>query len=191
MSLYLFFDCLAMSSTPLPYMYYYRQFCPTFGTDLWRDPRGLSAATDAALESGWLKGKVHPVTQKPLQIVRPAVGPGSMVCVLSHGAHAVSPKAPGAKTRWCSLFCYRKEDDRVPPPLIGVPPRWVRKADDPESPLPAVLRELLVGRPGTKRQNYTDWAKERNELQKYEETKGRTHEGTPIGSILPLDRWPA
>lgn len=76
------------------------------------------------------------------------------MCVLSHGAHAVSPKAPFAKTRWCSLFCYRKEDDRVPPPLIGVPPRWVSKADDPQSPLPAVLRELLVGRPGSKRQKH-------------------------------------
>jgi hypothetical protein len=43
---------------------------------------------------------------------------------------------PGAATRWCSLFCYRKEDDRVPPPLIGIPPRWVRKADDPDDPLP-------------------------------------------------------
>ena len=50
--------------------------------------------------------------------------------VLSHGAHGVAPKAEGASTRWCSLFCYRKEDPRVPPPLIGVPPRWVRKAQE-------------------------------------------------------------
>ncbi len=78
----------------------------------------------------------------------------------------------------------------MPPPLIGVPPRWVRKADDPEMPLPTILRELLVGRPGAKRQSYAEWARTRNELQKYEETGGRTHKGTPMGSLLPLDRWP-
>lgn len=100
------------------------------------------------------------VTGQPLRIVSPEVGPGSLVCVLSHGAHAVAPKAPEASTRWCSLFCYRKEDDRVPPPLIGVPPRWVRKADEGE--LPQVLTELLVGRKGAKRLSYAEWAEDRN-----------------------------
>ena len=70
------------------------------------------------------------MTGEPLRVVAPALSPGSLVCVLSHGAHGVAPKAEGASTRWCSLFCYRKEDPRVPPPLIGVPPRWVRKAQE-------------------------------------------------------------
>ena len=69
------------------------------GSHLWRDPGGLRAQTDEDLESGWLEGKLHPVTRQPLQIVRPALGPGSMVCVLSHGAHAVSPKRYGRTRR--------------------------------------------------------------------------------------------
>jgi hypothetical protein len=39
------------------------------GSHLWRDPGGLRAQTDEDLESGWLQGKLHPVTQQPLQIV--------------------------------------------------------------------------------------------------------------------------
>ena len=78
------------------------------GSHLWRDPGGLRGATDEDLEQGWLKGKHHPVTGEPLRIVSPTVGPGSLVCVLSHGAHAVAPKAPGAATRW-SVSCTNEE----------------------------------------------------------------------------------
>jgi hypothetical protein len=56
--------------------------------------------------AGWLRGKQHPITGAPLEIEELEVGPGSMVAVLCHGAHAVSPKTtPG--TRWGTIFGFR------------------------------------------------------------------------------------
>ena len=52
-----------------------------------------------------------------------------------------------------------------------------------------MLEGLLLGRRGTARQSHREWAEERNRLQVYEETGGRTAEGEPRGSKLPLDGW--
>ena len=78
------------------------------GSHLFRDPAGCWADTDEEMRQGWLAGRVHPVTLEPLQIEYISLPPGSVVCCLSHAAHAVAPKALGRQTRWCSLYCYKK-----------------------------------------------------------------------------------
>ena len=110
-----------------------------------RDPDGCRAATDGEMARGWLDGRVHPVTGRPLEMEHLSLPAGSVVCCLSHAAHGVSPKAAGRPTRLCSLFCYRKPwtDGRAQPPW-EVPPVWALKARRGE--LPPVLTELL--RPG-------------------------------------------
>ena len=115
------------------------------GSHLFRDPEGCRAATDGEMARGWLDGRVHPVTGRPLEMEHLALPAGSVVCCLSHAAHGVSPKAAGRQTRLCSLFCYRKPwtDGRAQPPW-EVPPVWALKARRGE--LPPVLTELL--RPG-------------------------------------------
>jgi hypothetical protein len=60
-----------------------------------------------------------------------------------------------------------KEDARVPPPLVGVPPRWVAKAD--EGVLPPVLRQLLTGHSreeGGHRQSFENWSEGFSQLQR-------------------------
>ena len=115
------------------------------GSHLLRDPDGCRAATDGEMAGGWLDGRVHPVTGRPLEMEHLALPAGSVVCCLSHAAHGVSPKAAGRQTRLCSLFCYRKPwtDGRAQPPW-EVPPVWALKALRGE--LPPVLTDLL--RPG-------------------------------------------
>jgi hypothetical protein len=120
------------------------------GSHLFRDPTGCRAADDEALESGWLQGRTHPVTGQSLQIERPALPPGSIVCCLGHAAHAVAAKAPHRAPRWCSLICYRKADDDtgIAQPPSAVPPVWAMKAQRGE--LSPLLTELL--RPSFDRQ---------------------------------------
>lgn len=113
------------------------------GSHLFRDSTGCQGATDEGMTRGWLAGKVHPVTTSPLQIEHLSLPPGSIVCCLSHAAHAVDPKTKNRKTRWCSLYCYKKEDDRsghVQPPS-ATPPVWGMKAQRDE--LPEVLGKLF------------------------------------------------
>ncbi len=76
---------------------------------------------------GWLEGRTHPVTGRPLEMEHLALPAGSVVCCLSHAAHGVAPKAVGRESRLCSLFCYRKPwaDGRAQPPW-EVPPVWAR-----------------------------------------------------------------
>lgn len=113
------------------------------GSHFFRDPTECRAATDAAINAGWLKDRVHPITGAPLVIEHLELPPGSVVCCLSHAAHGVAPKAAHRQTRWCSLACYKKADDtsgHLQPPS-AVPPLWALKAQRGE--LPAVLTELL------------------------------------------------
>jgi len=128
------------------------------GSHLFRDPAGCRAPDDDALRAGWLKDRRHPVTGRALEIEHLALPPGSIVCCLSHAAHAVAPKAQDRSTRWCSLFCYRKADEEngIVQPPHAVPPVWSLKAQRGE--LPATLtqlvqhsfdRELTGGRVGT------------------------------------------
>ncbi len=113
------------------------------GSHLFRDPAGCRAPDDEALREGWLRGRQHPVTGRPLEIERLALPPGSIVCCLSHAAHAVAPKARERSTRWCSLFCYRKADEvsGIAQPPHAVPPVWALKAKRGE--LPHALAQLL------------------------------------------------
>ena len=113
------------------------------GSHLFRDPGGCWAATDEEMEQGWLAGRVHPITSEPLQIEYLSIPPGTVVCCLSHAAHAVSPKAVDRTTRWCSLFCYKKPSDTTgyAQPSHSIPPVWAMKAQRGE--LPAVLTELF------------------------------------------------
>ncbi len=113
------------------------------GSHLFRDPAGCRAADDEALRSSWLQGREHPVTGRPLEIEAPALPAGSIVCCLSHTAHAVAPKAQDRDTRWCSLFAYRKADETngIAQPPQAVPPVWALKAQRGE--LPPTLTQLL------------------------------------------------
>ena len=65
------------------------------------------------------------------------------MCCLSHAAHAVSPKAVDKETRWATLYCYKKADERtgLVLPSHAVPPVWAVKAQRGE--LPKVLTELF------------------------------------------------
>ena len=113
------------------------------GSHLFRDPAGCRAASDEEMRRGWLAGRVHPITGEPLQMEHLSLPPGSVVCCLSHAAHAVAPKALGKRPRCCSLYCYKKPSDvsGYAQPPHSVPPVWAMKAQRGE--LPAVLTELL------------------------------------------------
>jgi hypothetical protein len=113
------------------------------GSHLFRDPAGCRFTTDIEMEQQWLANRVHPVTGDPLRIERLDLPPGSLVCCLTHAAHAVEPKAMDRKTRWCTVYCYKKPDDLtgfVQPPS-AIPLVWAMKAKRGE--LPELLRELL------------------------------------------------
>jgi len=105
------------------------------GSHLFRDPERCRAPSDEEMEQGWLKDRLHPVTNEPLEIERLSLEPGSVCCCLSHAAHAVAPKAQDRSTRWCSLYCYKKphETGEVQPPH-AVPPVWAMKAQRGELP---------------------------------------------------------
>jgi len=113
------------------------------GSHLFRDSNGCRAVTDEEMRQGWLRGRTHPVTGKPLEIEHFSLRPGSVVCCLSHAAHGVAAKKPNRPTRWCALMCYRRaaETDGHAQPPTSVPPVWAMKAQRRE--LPSVLTELL------------------------------------------------
>ena len=46
-----------------------------------------SAANDRAMEEGWMKGKVHPVTGQPLRCERLDLPPGSLICCNTRAPH--------------------------------------------------------------------------------------------------------
>ncbi len=113
------------------------------GSHLFREPDTCRAPSDEELAAGWMKEHLHPVTSEPLEIEHLSLEPGSVVCCLSHAAHAVSPKGTDKSTRWCSLYCYKKADvstGLVQPPS-AIPPVWAMKAQRGE--LPGVLTKLL------------------------------------------------
>ncbi len=125
------------------------------GSHLFRDPAGCRGPDDDALRQGWLSGRKHPVTGRPLEIERLDLPPGSIVCCLSHAAHAVAPKSQEGSTRWSSLFCYRKIDDvsGIAQPPSAVPAVWALKAQRGELGVdltgllrPSFDRALTAGR---------------------------------------------
>jgi hypothetical protein len=81
------------------------------GSHLFRDPaRCRGGVTDAEFAAGWMKGKRHPITGEPLTIKALSLPPGSLVSVVAHLAHGVSPRAAGGTSRYGSLWSYRVYD---------------------------------------------------------------------------------
>ena len=63
---------------------------------------------DTELQERWLDGKVDPATGRPLQVVYPALPPGSLLCFVHHMPHGVTRVEKG--TRWALLLTYRTMD---------------------------------------------------------------------------------
>ena len=99
------------------------------GSHLYRNVSPLEPDDDL-LRDGWLRGKRHPITGEPLAIMELSVGPGTIISLLAHGAHAVSPKInPG--TRLGTIFGFRKPDPerKIVTGMIEVPANWQKKRD--------------------------------------------------------------
>jgi hypothetical protein len=96
------------------------------GSHLFRDSR-LSAPDDAALKTGWLAGRRHPLTGEPLRIESLTAPPGTVVLMWTHAAHAVTPRKPGSATRWTVVYAYRNpgEPSRA---------RWISEAFERNPP---------------------------------------------------------
>jgi hypothetical protein len=89
------------------------------GAPLFRDPfcyGGNRTAWDEDMREGWLEGKRHPATGEPLRIVNHGLPPGSLLCFPHHMPHSVTPRKPGAPTRWAQLLTYRTIDESEPVP---------------------------------------------------------------------------
>ena len=84
---------------------------------------------DADMQANWLKGKIHAVTGKPLEIVHLSIPPGSMVSFVHHMPHHVQRRPPGAPTRWGLLMAYRTPDPDAAPAKWtgGIPTHWVER----------------------------------------------------------------
>ena len=76
------------------------------GSHLYRDSK-IQARTDEALQEGWLTGKMHPKTGKPLDIEALSAPPGTVALMWTHAAHAVSARKPDSRTRWTVVYAYR------------------------------------------------------------------------------------
>lgn len=76
------------------------------GSHLYRDGR-IHGGTDDALREGWLAGKTHPDTGKPLEIQALSVPHGTVILMWTHAAHAVTPRKQDSDTRWTVVYAYR------------------------------------------------------------------------------------
>ncbi|MCG9127500.1 phytanoyl-CoA dioxygenase family protein [Candidatus Poribacteria bacterium] len=76
------------------------------GSHLYRDPK-IHGATDEILREGWLAGKTHKETGKPMNIEELSVPSGTVVLMWTHAAHAVNPRKPDSDTRWTVVYAYR------------------------------------------------------------------------------------
>ena len=102
------------------------------GAHLYRIPYKWSTERpddDAAMKAGWLKGKIHAFTRKPLEIVHLSLPPGSMVSFVHHMPHYVGYRKPGTTTRWGLLMAYRTPDPDAEPEkwTNGIPTHWVEQ----------------------------------------------------------------
>ncbi len=99
---------------------------------------------DAALEAGWLRGKIHAFTGEPLKILRLALPPGSMVSFVHHMPHHVGYRQPGTPTRWGLLMAYRTPDPGAIPLRWskGVPAHWADRCAAEET-LSAAARRVF------------------------------------------------
>ena len=76
------------------------------GSHHYRDA-GISGASDAELESGWMAGKRHASTGQPLRIEGLSAPAGTVVLMWTHAAHGVTPCKPESGMRWCVVYAYR------------------------------------------------------------------------------------
>lgn len=76
------------------------------GSHHFRDP-DIKARTDQELERGWMAGKVHPITGKPLKVEFLTVPACSVILMWTHAAHAVSSKCSQSETRWTVVYAFR------------------------------------------------------------------------------------
>jgi hypothetical protein len=114
------------------------------GSHLFRDPDNCRGGLHSDAIQKWLDGKVHPVTGEPMEELCVPLPPGSMVCINSHGAHAVGPTAARhTNPRLAMSFFYFRRSARtghVQPPA-WLTPAWALKAVRGE--LPPLLTELF------------------------------------------------
>jgi hypothetical protein len=82
------------------------------GSHLHRSDPMPGFANDADVEAGWLNGRTHPITGKPLEIERLECPPGTVIVMWTHGAHGVDPKPPEAATRYTLITGYRQPSCR-------------------------------------------------------------------------------
>ena len=71
-----------------------------------RDPK-VRAESDDELRSKWIKDRLHPHTQQPLEIEQLSTPPGSVVLMWTHAVHGVNPRKEESDTRWMVVFAYR------------------------------------------------------------------------------------
>ena len=97
------------------------------GSHLYRDSK-IQGRTDEALQEGWLAGKTHPETGKPLEIQALSAPPGTVALMWTHAAHAVNPRKPDSNTRWCVVYAYRTQENLPVPAGLR---RNLRKSQSP------------------------------------------------------------
>ena len=85
---------------------------------------------DEDMKAGWIVGKVHAATGRPLEIVHLSIPPGSMVSFVHHMPHYVGYRKPGFGVRWGLLMAYRTPDPRAKTARWspGVPAEWAARA---------------------------------------------------------------
>jgi hypothetical protein len=99
------------------------------GAHLYRIPyksTGDRTDRDEDMKAGWLQGKIHAFTRKPLEIVHLSIPPGSLVSFVHHMPHYVGYRQPSAGVRWGLLMAYRNPDPQAQPERWspGVPAEW-------------------------------------------------------------------
>jgi len=111
----------------IPGSHHYRDcYNRAFGTQ--------GAGDHAGLSSGWLDGKVHARTGRPLAIESFDLPPGSMVSFVHHMLHHVGERHSGPwGVRWGLLLTYRNADTAYASQheprkfLAGVPQHWAER----------------------------------------------------------------
>ena len=104
-------------------------FVVILGAHLYRVPYNWNSKRpdeDEDIRSGWMKGKTHPITGKPLEIVHLSLPPGSMVSFVHHIPHYVGGRKPVSTMRWGLLMVFRRigrtalrQRDNSPPPSVA------------------------------------------------------------------------
>lgn len=97
---------------------------------------------DEGFAAGWLQGKAHPISRKPLRIERLDLPPGSMVSFVHHMPHHVGHRDADAATRWGLLMAYRTRDPQAQPARWneGTPSHWADRMAQAGELTPAMRR---------------------------------------------------